>query len=147
MMLKSILLIVALQLTAFASMSQAVADGIVGVWLTAGKEPAKIQIYRSSGQYEGKIIWLKYPTDNSKPKVDINNPDKTRRNQPIFGLIILKHFKFAGDDEWEDGNIYDPESGKTYRCYLTLKDKKTLKVRGYIGISLFGRTEIWTRQN
>ena len=120
-------------------------DDIIGKWLTNGKEPAKIQIYKSGEKYYGKIVWLKNPTDNGKPKVDANNPDKGKCNQPIIGLIILKGFKFDGDDEWGDGDIYDPESGKTYSCYLSLKDINTLRVRGYVGISLFGRTETWTK--
>lgn len=123
------------------------ADDIIGNWLTTGKEPAKIQIYKSGEKFYGKIIWLKTPTANGKPKVDSNNPDKVKRNSPVIGLVILIGFKFDGDNEWESGDIYDPESGKTYSSYLTLKDKNTLKVRGYIGISLFGRTEIWTRTN
>lgn len=126
--------------------AQVKADDIVGIWLTAGKEPAKIQIYKSGGKYHGKIVWLKYPTSNGKQKVDNNNPDKSKRNQPIIGLLILKDFNFDSG-EWEDGTIYDPESGKTYDCNISLKDKDTLKVRGYIGISLFGRTESWTRSS
>jgi uncharacterized protein (DUF2147 family) len=124
--------------------AQVKADDIVGTWLTSGKEPAKIQIYRSDEKYHGRITWLKYPEKNGKPRLDGNNPDRTKRNTPIIGLVILKGFRFD-DDEWEDGKIYDPESGKTYSSYLTLKDKNSLKVRGYIGISLFGRTEVWTK--
>lgn len=124
--------------------AQVKSDDIIGVWLTAGKDPAKIQIYKSGQKYYGKIAWLKNPTENGKPKVDSHNPDKSKQTQPILGLLILKDFNFD-TDEWNDGTIYDPESGKTYSCHLTLKDKNTLKVRGYIGISLLGRTEIWTK--
>jgi uncharacterized protein (DUF2147 family) len=60
------------------------------------------------------------------------------------GLVILRDFKFD-EDEWEGGKIYDPESGKTYSCILSIQDKGTLKVRGYVGISLLGRTEIWKK--
>jgi uncharacterized protein (DUF2147 family) len=60
---------------------------------------------------------------------------------------MLTAFKFDGDDEWIGGDIYAPESGKTYSSYMYLKDINTLKVRGYVGISLFGRTETWTRSN
>jgi uncharacterized protein (DUF2147 family) len=124
--------------------AQVNADDIVATWLTSGKEPAKIQIYKSVERYYGKITWLKYPEVNGKQPLDINNPDKTKRNTPIIGLVILKGFRFD-DDEWEDGKVYDPKSGKTYSCYLSLRDKNTLKIRGYVGISLIGRTEIWTR--
>ncbi|HJS55428.1 MAG TPA: DUF2147 domain-containing protein [Chitinophagaceae bacterium] len=130
-----------------AAVSQSKADDIVGTWLTGGKEPAKIQIYKTGEKFYGKIIWLKYPTGNGKPRTDGNNPDKEKRNNPIVGLVILRDFRFDGDDEWKGGDIYDPESGKTYSCYMYLTNKNTLKVRGYIGLSIFGRTEIWARTN
>jgi uncharacterized protein (DUF2147 family) len=61
-----------------------------------------------------------------------------------LGLIILRDFKHD-DGEWTGGRIYDPQNGKDYKCFMKLKDNKTLNVRGYIGISLLGRTEVWTR--
>jgi len=137
----------ALSLTGLSLFSQVKADDIIGVWLASGKHPAKIQIYRSGEKYYGRIVWLKDPVENGKPILDAHNPDKSKRTQPIVGLIILKGFVFDRGDEWEDGNVYDPENGKTYNCYLHLKDRNNLKVRGYIGISLLGRTEWWTRTN
>lgn len=128
--------------------SQNKADDISGIWLTGGKEPAKIQIYRSGDKFFGKIIWLKNPTDTGgKQKLDINNPDKAKRSNPVVGLIILKAFRFDNDDEWNGGNIYDPESGKTYSSYMYLKNWNTLRIRGYVGVALLGRTEVWTRTN
>jgi uncharacterized protein (DUF2147 family) len=120
-------------------------DNIIGIWLTPGKEPAKIQVFRSDNSYYGKIVWLKNATENGKPRVDIHNPDQSKRTREVLGLLILSDFKFKGENEWESGKIYDPESGKTYSCILSLIDKGTLKVRGYVGISWFGRTEIWTK--
>lgn len=142
-----VLLLFMIQFANLYVFSQTNAEDIIGVWLTTGKEPAKIQIFKSEETYYGKIIWLQNPMKNNKPKVDENNPDKIKRNEQIIGLTILNGFKFDGEQEWEDGNIYDPESGKTYKCYLSLINKSTLKVRGYVGISLFGRTELWTRTN
>lgn len=121
------------------------ADDIVGTWLTSGKEPAKVMIYRSGEKYYGKITWLQNPAENGKQRVDGRNPDKAKRNTPVVGLVILTGFKFNGDDEWKGGDIYDPESGKTYSSYMYLKDNNTLKVRGYAGVSLFGRTVTWVR--
>ena len=123
------------------------ADDIIGIWLTGGKEPAKIQIYKTGEKFYGKIIWLKNPTENRKPRIDGNNPDKEKRSNLIIGLVMLTGIKFNGDDEWKGGDIYDPEIGKTYSSYIYLKDKNILKVRGYLGISLFGRTETWIRTN
>jgi uncharacterized protein (DUF2147 family) len=127
--------------------AQTKADDIAGIWLTNGDDPAKIQIYKSGDKFYGKIIWLKNPLDNGTPKVDKNNPDKTKKTNPIIGLALLSGFKFNNDDAWKGGVIYDPQNGKTYSCNISLKDKNTLKVRGYIGISLLGRTEIWSRSN
>jgi uncharacterized protein (DUF2147 family) len=143
---KTIFLLIGLVCFLFGN-AQKNQDDITGIWLTAGKEPAKIQIYKAAdNKFYGKIIWLKNPVEkDGTPRVDANNPDKTKRKNPVNGLQILKGFKFDGDDEWKGGDIYDPESGKTYSSYITLKDKNTLKVRGYVGISLFGRTEVWTR--
>ena len=123
--------------------AQVKADDITGVWMTHGDKPARIQIYKAGAKYYGKIIFLQFPTENGKPLVDKNNPDKAEQARPVLGLEILNGFAFD-KDEWNDGHIYDPESGKTYSCTLSLKDPHTLKVRGYIGISLLGRTEIWT---
>lgn len=137
-------LIIFLIFVAFRTYGQTKADDIIGTWVTGGKEPAKIQIYKSGDKYNGKIVWLKYPEENGLQRMDANNPDKSKRSQQILGLVILRDFRFDEDD-WEGGKIYDPESDNTYSCIISLKDKSTLKVRGYVGISLLGRTEIWTR--
>ena len=114
-------------LISFIAHSQNKADGIIGIWLTGGKEPAKIQIYKLGEKFYGKIIWLKNPTESGISRVDANNPDKTKRNTPIIGLVMLTGFKFDGDDEWQGGDIYDPESGKTYSSYIYLKIRTHLK--------------------
>ena len=64
-----------------------------------------------------------------------------------MGLVILRDFVYDEEYVWEDGEIYNPKDGKTYSCKMELsKDKNTLEVRGYVGISLFGKTNTWTRQ-
>lgn len=115
---------------------------IVGKWLSGDKEGIT-EIYQQNGKYYGKITWLKKPNDaRGKPFTDTENPDKSKRNQPLIGLIILKNFEYK-DNEWINGTIYDPESGKTYTCTVWLSDKSTLKVRGYWGI--FYETQTWTK--
>ena len=123
----------------FAAFGQPKPDAIVGEWLTAAKD-GKVQIYKSGNKFFGKISWVNRP--NGK---DTNNPDPKLRDQNLIGLVILKDFSFNGKDKWEEGTIYDPNNGKTYSCAIRLKNEKTLEVRGYIGISLLGRTEVWTR--
>lgn len=115
---------------------------IVGKWLSGDKEGIT-EIYQQNGKYYGKITWLKKPNDaRGKPFTDTENPDKSKRNQPLIGLIILKNFEYK-DNEWINGTIYDPESGKTYTCTVWPSDKSTLKVRGYWGI--FYETQTWTK--
>lgn len=117
------------------------ADAVIGTWLTASGK-AKVQIYKEGDKYNGKIVWLKTPTyEDGKPKTDKNNPDKAKQSVPLLGLNMLKGFEFD-EDEWEDGTIYDPENGKTYSCTIKYRDGK-LDLRGYIGISLIGRTRTW----
>jgi|HubBroStandDraft_5_1064220.scaffolds.fasta_scaffold36638_2 uncharacterized protein (DUF2147 family) len=126
-------------------------DAVLGTWVTADGK-ARVEIVKAEDVYSGNIVWLKqplYPADDKiapgKPKVDRNNPDKTQQDRPIIGLPLIKGFKYAGDNVWSDGTIYDPESGNLYSCKLTLMMDGSLRVRGYRGISLFGETQIWTR--
>jgi uncharacterized protein (DUF2147 family) len=126
-------------------------DAILGIW-TVQKDDARIEIAKAGdGTLEGKIVWLQNPVypegeaDAGKPKRDKNNPDTSKQNDPLLGLKLLHGFVYTGDNLWKEGKIYDPKNGKTYSCKLTLTDAKTLEVRGFIGISLLGRTDVWTR--
>jgi uncharacterized protein (DUF2147 family) len=120
-------------------------DAIIGRWLVGSKK-AHVEIFKKDNKYFGKIIWMTEPNDSQgKPKLDSKNPDPSLRSRPIVGLLILRGFNYDEDNTWEDGKIYDPESGKDYSCELTLKDPNTLDVRGYIGFSMIGRSDIWTR--
>ena len=125
------------------------ADDILGIWLNEDGD-AHVNVYREDGMFYGKIVWLKTPIDEEtgEPKLDDDNEDENLRNRPIMGLMLLRDFKFDGDDEWDSGRIYDPKNGKDYKCYMEFpeeEDKNKLKVRGYIGFSLLGRTTYWTR--
>jgi uncharacterized protein (DUF2147 family) len=121
------------------------AEDVVGEWLPS-KGKAHIKISKYGDYFSGRIVWLEEPNDEKtgKPKVDQHNPDPKRKNTPIQGLLLMQGFKYD-DGAWTGGTIYDAESGKTYNCTLKLKNKNTLEVRGYIGISLIGRTDVWTR--
>lgn len=120
-------------------------DDIIGIWMNENGE-ARVQIYREGDHYYGKIVWLKNPNDPKRggAKTDFNNPDPALRGKPIMGLVILRNFTYS-DGEWSGGRVYDPQNGKDYRCYMKLKDPGTMSMRGYIGVSLLGRTEIWKR--
>lgn len=118
-------------------------DEVIGLWLTDDGK-AKVEIYKDQGRYNGKIVWLKEPLNAAgKPKTDKENPDKALQSRPILGMNLIQGFEYE-DGRWESGEVYDPENGKTYSCKMTLKRDK-LEVRGYIGISMFGKTVVWTR--
>ncbi len=123
------------------------ADALVGFWKT-GEGNAVVQIYKQGDAYFGKIVWLKEPIDptTGKPKIDSKNEDPSLKGRPLLSMVNLRDFKFIKTNHWEDGKIYDPKSGEDYSCKLTMVDNNTLEVRGYVGISLFGRTDTWKRQ-
>ena len=121
---------------------------VLGVWLTQDGD-SKVTITKDSkGKFNGEITWLKDPLNESgKPKVDDKNPEKKLQSRPIMGLKLLEGFVFDKDDnEWVDGKIYDPKSGKTYSCLMWFDDDPNkLSVKGFIGFSLIGREVVWTR--
>ncbi|MBS1776828.1 MAG: DUF2147 domain-containing protein [Bacteroidetes bacterium] len=118
-------------------------DQIEHLWYNQEKT-AKVQIYKATdGKFYGKIVWLKEPLRDGKPKVDDKNPNTSLRSQPLMGLVLLRGFVKDGTTGYEDGTIYDPKNGKTYSCKIKFNGN-SLDVRGYIGISLIGRTANWT---
>lgn len=120
-------------------------DALVGKWLTTSGD-AQIQIFPVGGKFSDKIIWLKKPLDNTgKPETDDKNPDLNLSKRPILGLEMLKGFSYSDAGVWEGGTIYDPKTGKTYSCKISMVDNNEIHVRGFVGISLLGRTETWSR--
>jgi len=145
----------ALVLTAAGIARAGDGDAVVGVWATnpdAEGGQAHIEIFKDNGTYGGRIVWLEkpeYPPDDDEgmagqTKVDRRNPDPALRDRPVLGLKMMRGFTYAGGNRWEKGTIYHPVDGKTYECEMTLDDDGTLKVRGFIAVSLLGRTEVWT---
>ena len=120
---------------------------IEDVWITqddeTGKKKSEVLLYKNNGKLYGKIINLLLEEDKGKLCVNCKGENK---NLPIEGMIIVEGLKLNGKT-WEEGTILDPKSGKTYSCYITFDDDNTLKVRGYIGFSLLGRTQKWIRKN
>ncbi|MGM0497214.1 MAG: DUF2147 domain-containing protein [Bacteroidota bacterium] len=125
-------------------------NNIEGYWLT-DEGQSQIEIYeKPDGKFAGKIVWLEEPyNDDGSPVRDKENPKKSKRKRKIMGLNILKDFEYdEEDDRWEEGTIYDPESGKTYKCRMWFDDSSDiLKVKGYIGVSFVGRTTEWRRED
>ena len=120
---------------------------IEDIWITqddeTGKKKSEVLLYKNNGKLYGKIINLLLEEDKGKLCVNCKGENK---NLPIEGMVIVEGLKLNGKT-WEEGTILDPKSGKTYSCYITFDDDNTLKVRGYIGFSLLGRTQKWIRKN
>jgi uncharacterized protein (DUF2147 family) len=119
-----------------SQINQPAADAITGLYWSPKKD-AKIEVYKKSDKYYGKSVWV------AVPRKDLSNPDKILREREVLGIELLNGFIYK-DAGYAGGTIYDPESGKTYDCKMSLEGNH-LKVRGFIGISLFGRTEIFER--
>ena len=126
--------------------AQSSGDAILGTWFTENGK-AKVNVYKENSKYHGRIIWLRDSLNaEGKPKLDKHNPDAKLKTRTVKGILVVRDFQWEGDNLWENGKIYDPENGKDYSCKMTLTDSNTLEVRGFIGISLIGRTTIWKRK-
>lgn len=129
----------------FAAAAYADRATVAGTWLSADGD-GLIEIRIDGDGLSGTILGSPNE-DPDRPDTDIHNPDPALREQALIGLNIFSGFSYDGDGAWSGGFIYDPNSGKTYRAKLKLTSQDTLKLRGFIGISILGRTETWTRQH
>lgn len=119
-------------------------DSVLGLWLSEEKDGV-IKVSKDGDSFQGHLVWIKdLATGKMKEILDKENPEESLQSRSLLGIKLFYGFKF-NEDEWSDGNIYDPKSGKTYSSYLKLEDENTLNLRGYVGIPLFGRTSQWTK--
>lgn len=134
----------------FAASTLALAQSTpAGTWHTiddsTGKPRGVIEIAEKDGVFSGKLVKSLVPTEGA-PKVCDKCTD-SRKDQPIIGMTLLTGLRKTADNEWTGGEILDPETGKLYKCKMSMADDgKKLNVRGFIGISLIGRTQTWVRQ-
>lgn len=144
-MLKA-LTIAGLALASMTGAASAQGASALGKWMTESGS-AQVQIKTCGDRLCGEIVWLKEPlNDQGQPKRDIRNEKEELRGRPLLGLNMLEGFMPAGDPgKWDGGFIYNPEDGKTYKSTMTLESEKTLRVRGYVGVPLFGKTQVWSR--
>ena len=121
----------------------------LGLWRTiddnTGQARGLVRIREVNGQYEGKVEKI-FPKSGEPQNPNCEKCDGSRRNQPVMGMTILWGLTKQGD-EYQGGEILDPENGKVYRARMKLIDNgQKLDVRGFIGFSLFGRSQIWLRE-
>lgn len=139
------LFLAAMLLSSFAFAQNA----IVGQWKTiddeTGKPKSIIEIFEKDGVFNGKIVKLfREPSEEQNPKCDKCSGDK--KDQPILGMQNLNGLKKDSETKWSGGEILDPNNGKTYSCKAeVIEGGKKLKLRGFIGFSLLGRTQTWER--
>jgi uncharacterized protein (DUF2147 family) len=144
--MRKLVISMVLPATALATVTVPRAETVEGRWLTEPKTGA-VEIYRCAGDTLcGRLLWLRLrPSDNNPQALDLRNSTPGLRNRPLCGLVMMWGLQPDGLNQWSGGSLYDPESGNTYSGKMTLKPDSTLSLRGYIGISLFGRSQDWTR--
>ncbi len=121
------------------------AQSVIGKWKTfddkTGDAKSIVEITEKDGKIYGRIIEILNPAKKNDKCTNCPDQDK---DKPLKGLTIIKGLTKDGD-EYSNGKILDPVSGKLYKCTISLDGKDKLKVRGYVGISAFGRTQTWSR--
>ena len=121
------------------------AQSVFGKWKTiddkTNEVKSVVEIYEVSGKVYGKIVEI---TDASRRNGKCVKCVGNDKDKPVLGLVIIKGLKKDGE-EYSDGKITDPESGKIYKSFIKLISKDKLEVRGYIGFALLGRSQTWLR--
>lgn len=129
----------------FSIIFNAQCQTVLGKWKTiddeSGEAKSIVEVYEKSGKIYAKVVEIL----RAEHKKDIcSKCDGTDKNKPILGMVIMNGLEKDGE-EYNGGTILDPQNGKKYKCYITLESPDKLKLRGYIGISIVGRTQYWTR--
>ena len=132
-------LVVLLAVASLGAMGQDLPGAIIGTWDTG--DGAHVEIYEREGKFHGKFV--QFDDEERAGGLDAKNPDPLLRDRLLVGTDFILNFEFE-DDKWKHGRIYNPENGKQYKADLELEDG-VLKVRGWIGFRLLGRTVEWTR--
>jgi len=121
----------------------------IGIWKTiddeSGKAEALVKIVESNGELRGSIARLfQAPNEDQNPHCEKCAGE--RKNAPILGMTILYGLHRGDDGSWTGGEILDPNNGNTYHATVVVApDNRTLSLRGYIGVPLFGRSQTWIR--
>jgi uncharacterized protein (DUF2147 family) len=113
-------------------------QNIVGEWWTEGRTGRVTFFKAKTGTYSGRLTW------SSNPRQDKENDDPKLQTREVVGILLIWKLKYE-EAEYVDGFVYNPEDGGTYRIEVESIDRNSIKVRGYMGISLFGQSQIWKR--
>lgn len=114
------------------------AESIVGEWVTENEDGRVRFVKHGDGTYRGIVTW------GARPRRDRFNKNPKLRQRPIVGIVLMWHLVYR-DGAYEDGYVYNPEDGATYRVKAWIVGPDSLELRGYMGISLLGQTQTWKR--
>ncbi len=122
-------------------------SSLVGFWVTPGGNWV-VEITTCGSGFCGQLVGLSRNHQPNALRMDSHNPNPSKRNRPLCGLLLMGSFRPSADDagKWDDGWVYDPQNGETYSGRMWLDGPDLLKVRGYILIPLFGRSETFRRE-
>jgi uncharacterized protein (DUF2147 family) len=141
--IQSLLLAALLLLT--AGQASAYDQSPIGVWQHPNGR-IHLEIYPCADALCGRLVWLQRPNDETgRPRTDINNPTPALRSRPIIGMQVLTGLRRTADGSWEDGTAYNPDDGETYDTKMSIEPDGRLRTRGYVIMSLLGKTVLWTR--
>jgi len=146
--LTPLVLALALAGPAIGAPEPAATDEVRGLWVDhrdGDKRKVAVWIEDCDGLLCGRIYWLKKPLSAGQPKRDQHNPDAALRDRPLCGLRILTGFRRVKETAWSAGHIYNPNDGRTFSSTINLDHDGSLRIRGYVGLSLFGKTVEWVR--
>ena len=113
---------------------------MLGNWLTQDRDGIIEISVAVDGTYQGRIVG-----GNEPARLDTTNPDPALRNERLLGHVIMQGMRYVGDGRWSTGTIRDPNNGHTYKCRMQLLAPDRLQIRGFLGVSLLGRSQVWTR--
>ena len=136
---------VALLAAPLNAMAERPTDPAHGYWLTENRK-AIVRIAPCGADTCGRMVWVENPLDEAgRPKRDDNNADTAKRDRPICGLELVGGLDRTDDGTWQDGWLYNPRDGATYSAEIRALSSSELEVRGYLGVSLLGQSQVWTR--
>lgn len=140
-------LMLAAAISMLAGAAYADEPSAIGFWVTPD-HGAVVNITSCDSGLCGHLVGLRNDHKPGEVPKDVHDPDVAKRNDPMCGLMLMGSLKpvKGSATKWENGWVYDPESGSTYTAEMRLDGPDKLKLRGYLGISLFGRTQDWTRE-
>lgn len=122
-------------------------DQIIGKWLSQDKDLI-VEVFKKSDHYGARVVWFDCSAPNAgkmSDHLDTHNPDPAKRTRPWLGMVVVDDLKYFGKNEWNGGNIYDPNSGHTFKSVVRLSSPQNLIVRGYWGFELLGKNITFTR--